>query len=103
MNSISSVFRPDSVLAAVLVCNGKRSTGIRPVRPATTATQPAESLITAKVRIRMGPVPGWVESCPFRMDFKAKQDGHVTYLLFDRQIHAEFQQTYIHVALRLDT
>lgn len=50
----------------------------------------------------MGPVPGWVESCPFRMDYKAKQAGHVTYLLFDQQIHAEFRQTHIHVALRLD-
>jgi hypothetical protein len=69
----------------------------------SSATQPEESLIAAKDRIQMGPVPGWVDSCPFRIDFKAKQAGHVTYLLFDQQIHAGLRQTYFHVALRLDT
>jgi hypothetical protein len=59
--------------------------------------------MAAKDRIRMGPVPGWVDSCPFRIDFKAKQAGHVTYLLLDQQIHAGLRQTYFHVALRLDT
>ena len=69
----------------------------------SSATQPEESLIAAKDRIRMGLVPGWVESCPFRIDFRAKPAGHVTYLLFDQQIHAGHGQTYFHVALRLDT
>ena len=67
------------------------------------ATQPVESLMAAKDRIQMGAVPGWVDSCPFRIDFKAKQAGHVTYLLFDQQIHARLRQTYFHVALRLET
>ena len=64
----------------------------------SSVTLPDESLKTAKDCIRMGPVPGWVESCPFRMDFKAKQAGHVTHLLFDQQINAELRQTYFHVA-----
>ena len=68
-----------------------------------SATQHGEPLAAAKDRIRIGPVPGWVDSCPFRIDFEAKAAGHVTYLLFDRQIHAELGQTYHHVALRLDT
>jgi hypothetical protein len=62
-----------------------------------------ESLIAAKDRIRMGPVPGWVEACPLPVDFKAEPAGNVTYLLMDRRIHAELRQTYFHVALRLET
>jgi hypothetical protein len=69
----------------------------------SSVTQPVESLMAAKDRIQMGPVPGWVDSCPFRIDFKAKEAGHVTYLLLDQQIHARLRQTYFHVALRLDT
>jgi len=69
----------------------------------SSATQPEESLIAAKDRIQMGPIPAWVDSCPFRIDFKAKQPGHVTYLLFDQQIHAGLRQTHFHVALRLET
>ena len=68
-----------------------------------SVTQPEESLMAAKDRIQMGPVPAWVDSCPFRIDFQAKHAGHVTYLLFDQQIHAGLRQTYFHVALRLDT
>ncbi len=69
----------------------------------SSAMQHGEFLIAAKDRIQTGPVPGWVDACPFRMDFNANQDGHVTHLLFDRQVHAELRQTYFHVALRLDT
>jgi hypothetical protein len=68
-----------------------------------SAPQPVEPLMAAKDRIRMGPVPGWVDSCPYRIDFKAKEAGDVTYLLFDQQIHAGLGQTYFHVALRLET
>jgi hypothetical protein len=65
--------------------------------------QPEESLKTAKDQIQIGPVPAWVESCPFPIDFKGRQAAHITYLLFDQQINAELRQTYFHVALRLDT
>jgi hypothetical protein len=60
-------------------------------------------LTEAKDHIQIGPVPGWVDSCPFRIDFKAGQAGDRTYLLFDQQINARLRQTYFHVALRLDT
>jgi hypothetical protein len=69
----------------------------------SSATQQGEPLIAAKNRIQTGPVPGWVAACPFRADFKAGPDGHVTYLLFDRQIHAGLHQTHVHAALRLET
>jgi hypothetical protein len=69
----------------------------------SSAMQHGEFLIAAKDRIQMGPVPGWVDACPFRIDFKDKQARHTTYLLFDQQIHAELRQTYFHAALRLDT
>ena len=67
------------------------------------ATQHGESLIAAKDRIRMGPIPGWVVPCPFGIDFKPDRIGPVTYLLFDRQIHAGLCQTHFHAALRLET
>jgi len=67
------------------------------------ATQSTESLTAAKGCIQMGPVPGWVESCPFPSEFQDSMSGNVTYLLFDQQVHAELRQTYHHVALRLDT
>src|SRR5271168_132136 len=69
----------------------------------SSAMQHGESLIAAKDRIQMGPVPAWVEACPFQMDFKDTQARSATHLLFDRQIHAELHQTYFHVALRLET
>ena len=68
-----------------------------------SVSQPEESLNTAKNQIRLGLVPAWVETCPFRPDFKAKQTGHVTHLLCDQQINAELHQTFFHAALRLDT
>lgn len=67
------------------------------------ATQPGEPLIAAKDRIQLGPVPGWVQSCPFRIDFTSQQPAPVTYLLLDQQIHAAARLTFFHVALRLET
>lgn len=60
-------------------------------------------LTTAKERLTFGPAPNWVRSCPIRPDFKAKQSGHQTYLLVDRQINAESRQSFVHIALRLET
>ncbi|MGP8198152.1 MAG: DUF3857 domain-containing transglutaminase family protein [Limisphaerales bacterium] len=68
--------------------------------PATPLEPP---LTAAKDRIQIGPVPGWVDSCPFRIDFVAGRAGDSTYLLFDQQMNARLRQTYFHVALRLDT
>ncbi len=58
---------------------------------------------TAKERIRVGPVPEWVVPCSFRMDFRPKQAGQATHLLFCQQIHAEKHQTFVHTAIRLET
>ena len=57
-----------------------------------------------KERLQIGPVPDWVVPCAYRPDFKGgKLPGQATYLLWSKQIHAEKSQTYVHVALRLET
>ena len=60
-------------------------------------------LVAAKQRIHIGPAPDWIVPCSFRLDFKPKQPGHVTYLLSCKQIHAEKRQTFVHTAIRLET
>lgn len=57
----------------------------------------------ARNRIRSGPVPDWVTECPYDRDFKTGQNNHLTYLLWDHQVHAERRETYNHVAMRLET
>jgi len=61
------------------------------------------ALIGAKERIHIGPAHDWIVPCSFRLDFKPKQPGHVTYLLSCKQIHAEKRQTFVHTAIRLET
>jgi len=61
------------------------------------------ALVGAKERIHIGPAPDWIVPCSFRLDFKPKQPGHVTYLLSCKQIHAEKRQTFVHTAIRLET
>ena len=63
----------------------------------------ADGLPSARERVRIGPVPAWVVACPFDLDFKAKQTEHLTYLCFNRQVHADNHQTYVHMAVRLET
>ena len=58
---------------------------------------------TARNRVKSGAMPDWVTKCPYDSEFKSEQGSPQTYLLFDRQIHAELHQTYVHVALRLET
>jgi hypothetical protein len=67
------------------------------------APQPGNPLDAAKDRIHLGPVPDWILPCSFRMDFRPKQPGHVSYLLLSKQIHAEKHQTFVHTAIRLET
>jgi len=69
----------------------------------SVAPQQGNPLAAAKERIHIGPVPDWVVPCSFRMDFKPKQAGHVSYLLSSKQIHAEKHQSFIHTAIRLET
>jgi hypothetical protein len=65
--------------------------------------QRGNPLDAAKDRIHIGPVPDWIVPCSFRMDFKPKQPGHVTFLLTSKQLHAEEGQTFVHTAFRLET
>lgn len=53
--------------------------------------------------IRKGPVPDWVVEDPYDLDFKSKQDSHLTYLLFERQVHVERRETYVRTAIRLES
>lgn len=62
-----------------------------------------DTIAVAKNRIRTGDVPSWVSDCSFNPEFKTDQHDHVTYLLFDRQIHAERREAFEHTAIRLET
>jgi hypothetical protein len=66
-------------------------------------TQQGSPNDAAKERIQPGPLPDWVVACSFAPDFKPDLPGQVTYLLFDKQLHAEKHQEYTHVAMRLET
>jgi len=68
----------------------------------TTGAQP-DFLAAARERLSFSPAPSWVCPCAFRPDFKAKQPGHQTHLLVDKQFHAEKRQTFVHAAVRLET
>jgi hypothetical protein len=62
------------------------------------------SLVDAgKERIEPGPIPDWVVPCTFAPNFKPSTPGQVTYLLWDKQLHAEKQQEFTHAAVRLET
>jgi|GEM_PF-717116 len=60
-------------------------------------------LEAARQRLKFGPAPSWTRPCPLRPDFKAKQLGHQTHLLVDRQYNAETRETFLHDAIRLET
>ncbi len=66
-------------------------------------TQQGSPVDAAKERIQPGPVPDWVVPCSFSPNFKPDLAGQVTYLLCDKQLHAEKHQEYTHRALRLET
>jgi len=65
--------------------------------------QPGNLVDAAKERIQTGPLPDWVVPCSFDLDFKPETPGQVTYLLWDKQLHAEKHQEYTHAAVRLET
>jgi transglutaminase-like putative cysteine protease len=60
-------------------------------------------LAAARERVRIEPVPNWVLACAYAPDFRAKTAGPVTHLLIDRQVHAELHQTFVRMAVRLET
>ena len=57
----------------------------------------------AKKRIQTGPTPEWASERTYRAEFKGRPGDHITYLLFDRQIHAELRKDFFHGAIRLET
>jgi hypothetical protein len=63
----------------------------------------ADTIAIAKNRIRTGDVPSWVNDCSLDLEFKTDHHDHLTYLLFDRQIHAERREVFEHTAIRLET
>ncbi len=62
-----------------------------------------DTLAIAKDRVRLGPVPSWAVRCPFEVTPVAKPGDHLTYLLINRQVHADARETFYHVATRLET
>ncbi len=66
-------------------------------------TQQGSPADAAKERIQSGPLPDWVVPCSFATDFKPEMPGQITYLLCDKQLHAEKHQEFTHVAVRLET
>jgi hypothetical protein len=57
----------------------------------------------ARQQIQIGPVPDWVRTSSVNLNYQATRRGAITYLLIDRQIHAELNQTFVRVATRLET
>jgi hypothetical protein len=66
-------------------------------------TETGNALEAAKEHIHVGPVPEWVVPCSFAMDFKPKQPGQASHLLWCKQIHAEKHETFIQTVVRLET
>ena len=62
-----------------------------------------DPLALARERVRVGPVPDWVAPSAYDPDFKPSLGGPVTYLLIERQFHAEFRQSFERKSVRLET
>jgi hypothetical protein len=62
-----------------------------------------DKLSEARKRIQTGPAPEWATERTYHPEFKGRPGDHTTYLLFDRQIHAELRQDFFHGAIRLET
>src|SRR5262245_30073115 len=69
---------------------------------AATQSQPADLLLAARERLRNGPVPDWAAPINFASEFKTKHSDCSTCLLLTQQVHAELNQTHVHVIERLE-
>jgi hypothetical protein len=69
----------------------------------TKAPVTAAGVVSAQERVRIGPAPAWIVPCAFDLHFKPQQTEHVTYLCVNQQVNAESRQTFVHMALRLET
>ncbi len=61
------------------------------------------AISAARNHIQTAPKPDWTEECQYDSEFKGENERHSTYLLLDRQIHAERNEDYCHQAMRLET
>jgi uncharacterized protein DUF3857/transglutaminase superfamily protein len=57
----------------------------------------------ARERVKIGPAATWIDPCYYDKHFTPKVRGQITHLLQEKQIHAELGQTYVHVAIRLES
>lgn len=72
--------------------------------PADTEVTSADGqLELARRRIRLGPAPAWAVHREYDRAFKGRAGDPCTYLLLNRQTHAELRQTHFHTAVRLET
>jgi len=54
--------------------------------------------------MRAGPKPDWAAESPYDLSFApGRSAAQLTYLLFDRQVHAELRATYVRTAVRLES
>ena len=53
--------------------------------------------------MQVGAPPDWVQPCEYDAEFKPKSSGPLSYLLIERQLHAESSQTFVRTAMRLET
>jgi len=80
----------------------RESTYDRGMVTESSVAQQGDALGVAKEGVRLGAVPDWVFSCPYRPEFRSKTSGPVTHLLVNHQIQAELRQTHIHIVMRLE-
>lgn len=66
-------------------------------------TRERDVIEMAREQVKITPRPEWVRPCSYAADFKPSTPSSAIFLLSDRQIHAELQQTYVRNVMRLDT
>ena len=69
-------------------------------------SKPSEMLDLPKLareQVQIGPPASWIDSSEFDKKFTPQLRGETTYLLIEKQIHAELGQTYVHGATRLES
>src|SRR5262245_55637191 len=69
---------------------------------AATPAPANDLLLAARTRFRNGPVPDWVRTTEFSTKFRPTQPDSSTCLLLSQQIHAELNQTHVHIVERLE-
>src|SRR5690349_16337779 len=87
------LFVTDMWRAGVIDVNGQ----------AAAESSDRDLLAVARVRVRKGPTPEWVEACAYDNQFNPALRTPLTHLLIERQVHAELRQSFVRTAVRLET